>query len=321
MKAIITGGAGFIGSALLWKLNKEGIDNIIVVDQLGCGNKWKNLVKKRFSDYIEKNDFLKHIEENKFSKFDIIIHLGACSSTTGADASYYAKNNYEYTRKLAEYSVIKNIKFIYASSAATYGDGELGFSDADDISLNLKPLNMYGYSKQMFDLWVLRNNLESKFTGFKFFNVYGPNEYHKADMRSLLCKKFDDVAKDKKITLFKSYIKDYKDGEQKRDFIYIKDAVDAMFHFIEHKHKAGIFNLGTGKAHSWNELVEAMFLAMNIPLKIEYINMPEVLRDKYQYFTQAEMTKMRKAGYKKEFTPLNDAIKDYVSYLKDKSYL
>jgi ADP-L-glycero-D-manno-heptose 6-epimerase len=321
VKIILTGGAGFIGSCLLWKLNKEGHDDILVVDELGKSAKWKNLVGKRFSDYIEKDDFIKLIEENKFKEYKTILHIGACSSTTGEDASYYVKNNYEYTRKLAEFALKNKARFLYASSAATYGDGNLGFSDNDNITPTFKPLNMYGYSKQMFDLWLLRNSLQNKFVGFKFFNVYGPNEYHKQEMMSLLCKRFDSVVRDRKIGLFKSYRNDYKDGGQKRDFIYVKDAIDVVYYFIENKNKSGIYNVGTGKASSWNELAEALFESLNIPLKIDYIDMPEVLKDKYQYITEADMAKLRKAGYKKDFTPLKTAVKDYVTFLKDKSYL
>jgi ADP-L-glycero-D-manno-heptose 6-epimerase len=321
MKILLTGGAGFIGSCILWKLNREGLDDVLVVDELGKSDKWKNLVNKKFSDYMEKDDLPALLEQNKIGKFDLVIHMGACSSTTGQDATYYAKNNYEYTRKLAEYCLANKAKFLYASSAATYGDGETGFSDDDKITPSLKPLNMYGYSKHMFDLWVLKNGYDKKFTGFKFFNVYGPNEYHKQDMMSLICKRFENVVKDKKIGLFKSYHPDYKDGGQQRDFIYVKDAIEIVYYFVENKNKAGIFNVGTGNASSWNDIAEALFSALNIPLNIEYIDMPDILKDKYQYFTQAETSKLRKSGYEKEFTPLKDAVKDYTTYLKDKSYL
>ncbi|MCB4792692.1 MAG: ADP-glyceromanno-heptose 6-epimerase [Elusimicrobia bacterium] len=321
MKIILTGGAGFIGSCLLWKLNKEAHEDILLVDELDKSPKWKNLVGKKYTDYIDKDELLKLIEKNKLKEYKLIIHMGACSSTTGDDAAYYLKNNYEYTRKLAEFSIKNKTRFIYASSGATYGDGSLGFSDDDKITPTLQPMNIYGYSKQLFDLWVLKNGLQKKFVGFKFFNVYGPNEYHKKEMMSLICKRFDDVLRDKKIGLFKSYRKDYEDGGQKRDFIYVKDVCDAVYYFVENKNKAGIFNVGTGKAHTWNELADALFSALNIHLKIDYIEMPEVLKDKYQYITEAEISKLRKTGYKKEFTPLKEAIKDYTTYLKDKSHL
>lgn len=319
MKVILTGGIGFIGSCLLWKLNQEGIDNIILVDELGDKLKEKNLVGKKFKDCISKDQFINSLD--KFRDVDLILHIGACSSTILTDEQYYIKNNFEYTKTLAEFCLKNNIKFLYASSAATYGDGSLGFSDEDKDTPKYKPLNYYGWSKQNFDLWVLKNRLQDKFVGFKFFNVFGPNEYHKGEMMSLICKRFDNVVRDKKIKLFKSYKSEYPDGGQKRDFIYVKDAINMVFYFIEHPDKAGIYNVGTGEAKSWNDLATALFSALNIPLNIEYIEMPEILRDKYQYFTQAEMAKLRRVGYDMPIISLDSAIKDYVSYLKNKSIL
>jgi len=319
MKIILTGGIGFIGSCLLWKLNQEGIDNIILVDELGDKLKEKNLVGKKFKDCISKDEFVNSLD--KFRDVDLILHIGACSSTILTDEQYYINNNFEYTKKLAKFCLKNNIRFLYASSAATYGDGSLGFSDEDIDTPKYKPLNYYGWSKQNFDLWVLKNKLQDAFVGFKFFNVFGPNEYHKGDMRSLICKRFDDVVRDNKIKLFKSYKGEYPDGGQKRDFIYVKDAISMVFYFIEHPDKAGIYNVGTGEARSWNDLARALFSALNIPLNIEYIEMPEILRDKYQYFTQAEMSKLRRAGYDKPITSLEDAIMDYTKYLKEGSYL
>ena len=227
MKVVLTGGAGFIGSCLLQKLNQEGITDILVVDHLGDSAKWRNLAGKHFTDYIEKDDFLRLVSENKLDKdFERIVHLGACTSTTCFDASYMMKNNYQYSRSLAEFALRRKIPFLYASSAATYGLGDQGFSDEDAASIKLNPLNIYGYSKQLFDLWVIRNGLIDKVTGFKFFNVFGPNEYHKGEMMSVIAKSFDKILKEKKIRLFKSCRQDYADGEQKRDFIYVKDAVD-----------------------------------------------------------------------------------------------
>jgi ADP-L-glycero-D-manno-heptose 6-epimerase len=322
MKIILTGAAGFIGSCLLWRLNREGYDKILIVDHMeNSPLKQKNIQSKKYTDYLDKHDFIKRVEKGQFKDYGMILHIGACSSTMGSDKSYYMKNNYGYTKKLAEFSLKNNIRFQYASSAATYGDGENGFSDEDAVTPGLKPLNLYGESKHLFDMWVLENKLQDKFVGYKFFNVYGPNEYHKKEMRSLICKRYYDVVRDKKIGLFKSYNPEYPDGGQKRDFIYIKDALDVVYYFIENPDKAGIFNVGTGRAHTWNELAEALFEAIGIPLNIEYIDMPEILKDKYQYFTEASTEKLRGAGYRKQFSPLKDVMKDYVSYLKNKSHL
>lgn len=320
-KIILTGGAGFIGSCLLWKLNQEGITSIIVVDNLGSSEKWRNLSGKRFLDYVEKDDFLKILTGSVNIDISTIIHLGACSSTTQTDAAYFIKNNYEYSKSLAIWAEANRVKFIYASSAATYGSGEFGYDDSNRSTHMLRPLNMYGYSKQLFDLWVLNNKLDRTMTGVKFFNVFGPNEYHKGEMMSVVCKKFHEVTAKGCIGLFKSYRPDYADGEQKRDFIYVKDAVDALYHFITHPGAAGIFNLGSGKAHSWNDLARAMFAALGKKPCIEYVDMPESLRPKYQYFTEAKMSRLRKSGYKKRFTSLDEAVKDYVYYLKEGKYL
>jgi len=318
---ILTGGAGFIGSCFLWKLNGEGIDNVIVVDNLDATDKWRNLVGKRFLDYIQKDAFLNLLDQKKISDIKTIFHLGACSSTTLNDGAYFIKNNYEYSKSLAVWAKVHKAKFIYASSAATYGNGEEGYDDSEETLYRLRPLNMYGYSKHLFDLWMLNNGLYKEMTGIKFFNVFGPNEYHKGEMMSVVCKKFLEVNQKGRIRLFKSYREDYKDGEQKRDFLYVKDAVDVLFYFLKNPEKTGIYNLGCGVAHSWKDLANAMFSALGKQPSIEYIDMPESLRPKYQYFTEAKIDKLRKAGYKCHFTPLEDAVKDYVSYLKDSSYL
>ncbi|MFC1754572.1 ADP-glyceromanno-heptose 6-epimerase [Thermoproteota archaeon] len=318
---VLTGGAGFIGSCFLWKLNAEGITDIIVVDHLQESDKWKNIQGKRFRDYIEKWDFLRLIEQGKISKPTHVVHMGACSSTTLADEEYFMKNNYGYSKTLAEWAFRHDAPFLYASSAATYGDGESGFDDSNETTHKLRPLNFYGQSKQLFDLWILDNNFESKVTGLKFFNVFGPNEYHKGEMMSLVCKKFNEVDKEGCIRLFKTYKKDYKDGGQKRDFIYIKDALEVMYYLFCNPDKTGIFNLGTGKAHSWNELARAMFEALGKKAQIEYIEMPEYLQPKYQYFTQATMQKLATTGFNYKFSPLKNSVKDYVGYLKEKAYL
>lgn len=314
---IVTGGAGFIGSCLLWKLNKEGVSDIIVVDEPITPAKKRNIEGKRFSDFLDKDKFLSLISSDKLGKkVDAIFHLGACTSTTLRDMDYFIKNNVEYSRKLVKYALEKNIRFIYASSGATYGDGSQGFSDEDKNTLNLTPLNPYGYSKHLFDLWVMNSGLIKSVVGLKYFNVFGPNEYHKGDMMSVIAKSFDKIVKTKKMRLFKSHNKQYKDGEQKRDFIYVKDAVDATYYFLENRDKGGIYNIGTGRARSWNDLAKSLFSALDMEVNIEYFEMPEGLRDKYQYYTQADISKLQQAGYKKDFFTLENAVLEYAGFLK-----
>lgn len=319
---VLTGGAGFIGSCFLEKLNAEGLSDIIVVDHLDASEKWKNLLGKQFADYIQKDDFLRLIQEHKMPRPKKVVHMGACSSTQLTDAGYYIKNNYEYSKILAEWALAQKAEFIYASSAATYGDGGQGYSDRDEFTPSLTPLNMYGYSKHLFDLWVLNNGIEKDVTGIKFFNVFGPNEYHKDDMRSVICKAFPRMRDEGKISLFKSYREEYADGEQKRDFIYIKDAVEVMWYFFSEPKVKGIYNLGTGKARSWNDIANAMFSALGKEPDIEYIEMPAHLKPKYQYFTEADMSKLRDAGCVHEFLSLEESVKDYVvNYLAKEDYL
>jgi ADP-L-glycero-D-manno-heptose 6-epimerase len=253
---------------------------------------------------------------------DAVFHLGACSSTTETDVSFLMENNFEYTKQLAQWTADENIRFIYASSAATYGDGSEGFSDDQDGIETLKPLNPYGYSKQLFDLWAKRNGLLDKIVGLKYFNVFGPNEYHKADMRSFVLKAFEQINTTGKVRLFKSHRPDYNDGEQKRDFLYVKDAVDMTLFFYDNPETSGIYNLGAGISRSWNDLAKAVFVAMGKSPNIEYIDMPETIRNQYQYYTEADITKLRTAGYKKPITQLEDAVKDYVrNYLQKSAYL
>ncbi|MBT8763025.1 ADP-glyceromanno-heptose 6-epimerase [Desulfohalobiaceae bacterium Ax17] len=320
---IVTGGAGFIGSAFVWQLNQMGIERILIVDNLGRTEKWKNLVNLKYLDYEHKDKFLDLVLKNKLPAITAIIHMGACSSTTELDADYLMENNFHYTQKLARYCLENNARFIYASSAATYGDGTLGFDDDHAGLANLKPLNMYGYSKHLFDLWAQKKGLLDKIVGLKFFNVFGPNEYHKGDMKSVIAKAYSQIKDTGKLKLFKSYRPEYGHGEQKRDFIYVKDCVQVMAWFLEHKEINGIFNLGTGKARSWNELARAVFVAMHREPSIEYIEMPESIRDKYQYFTQARMDKLKAAGCPCSFMSLEEAAKDYVqNYLsQDDPYL
>jgi len=318
---ILTGGAGFIGSAFIYKLNQEGIDDIVIVDRLGTDDKWKNLVNRRFVDYIHKDEFLQMVCNDKVPfETSAIVHMGACSSTTERDADYLWENNYLYSRKLAEWTMKRNIRFIYASSAATYGDGTLGFDDDHGKISQLKPINMYGYSKQLFDLWVLKNNLENKIAGIKFFNVFGPNEYHKEDMTSVIFKAFHQIKETGKVRLFKSYKKEYPDGGQMRDFVYVKDCLNVMWWLFNNQKVNGIFNLGTGKARTWNDLIKAVFAAMGRKTNIQYIEMPESLRDQYQYFTEAKMNKLKAAGCPVVFLSLEDSVRDYIgNYLQQQT--
>ncbi len=318
---ILTGGAGFIGSCFLWKLNREGINDVLVVDHLDNSEKWKNLIGKKYYDYVQKGDFFNAVVSRQVPKPEAIVHLGACSSTTLTDANYYIKNNYEYSKAMALWAFELDIPFIYASSAATYGGGENGYDDDESKLIKLAPLNMYGYSKHMFDLWLYGKGYLKKAAGIKYFNVFGPNEYHKGEMRSVICKNYDETAQKGVLKLFKSYKSQYPDGGQKRDFVYVKDIVEAMWFLLKNPSKTGIFNLGTGKARTWNDIAKAMFAAAGKKENIEYIEMPDYLQPKYQYFTEADMTKLKAAGYDKPFMELEESVKDYCDYLKHKSYL
>lgn len=319
---IVTGGAGFIGSAIVWRLNTLNIDEIFIVDSLGTDEKWKNLVSLNYRDFVHKDDFIKLLESSSIETPTAIIHMGANSSTTEKDSDSLLRNNFEYSKKLAEYCLAKDVRFIYASSAATYGDGSIGFDDHEaDLHL-LRPLNMYGYSKLMFDFWALKRGVLNKITGLKYFNVYGPNEYHKGDMRSVVHKAFDQIMETGKARLFKSGNPKYNNGEQMRDFIYIKDAVDMTLFFLDHPGKNGLFNIGSGKARTWNDLVKALFNTINKKTDIEYIDMPSHLIEKYQYFTEAKMDKIKKAGYTRQMISLEDGITDYVkNYLLKEKFL
>jgi ADP-L-glycero-D-manno-heptose 6-epimerase len=321
---VVTGGAGFIGSVFVARLNAEGRNDILIVDNLGSSTKWENLVKRRYVDYSHKDAFLAMIEADCVP-FDVeaVVHLGACSATTERDADYLMENNFHYTAALADWALNKGVRFIYASSAATYGDGALGFSDSDDVTGALRPINMYGYSKQLFDLKVLRENRTSLLAGVKFFNVFGPNEYHKGDMTSVIFKAFHQIRETGRVKLFKSYRPEYPDGGQQRDFVYVKDCVDVLWWLLTHREANGIFNLGTGKAQSWNDLITAVFAAMKMPVAIDYIEMPEGLRGQYQYFTEARMEKLRGVGCPVGFPPLEEAVADYVQnhLLKGDPYL
>lgn len=321
---IVTGGAGFIGSNLVARLNAEGITDIIIVDNLGNGEKWRNLVGKTFEDYIHKDQFLKLVLQGSLrAKPQAIIHLGACSSTLETNAEYMIDNNYRYSGTLAEWCLSNKVRFIYASSAATYGDGALGFSDDDEIAPKLRPLNIYGYSKQLFDLWALQTGAAKKITGFKFFNVFGPNEYHKNEMRSVVLKAFEQITQTGKVQLFKSYRSDYKNGMQSRDFVYVKDCIDLLWWAIQKSSVHGIFNLGSGHTRTWKDLATAVFTAMGKEPLIDFIDMPETQRPRYQYFTEAKMEKVYAVGCDVKFRSLEQGVTDYVQHylLKPDRYL
>ncbi len=320
---IITGGAGFIGSAIAAALNERGIRDILIVDELGCDEKWKNLRNLAFTDYVEKEDFLEMVMNNEVpGRVEAVLHMGACSDTTETNASYLFKNNYQYSKLLAQWADDCRVRLIYASSAATYGDGAQGFDDHEGKLRSLRPLNMYGYSKQMFDLWLVRTGLSSRAAGLKFFNVFGPNEYHKGEMRSFVLKAFEQINAAGKVRLFKSHNPDYADGEYLRDFLYVKDAVDMTLFFLDNPRAAGIFNIGAGTSRTWNDLARAVFDAMGKTPDIEYVEMPESIRSQYQYYTEANIAKLRRAGYEKETTPLETAVADYVeNYLQKGAYL
>jgi ADP-L-glycero-D-manno-heptose 6-epimerase len=314
---VVTGAAGFIGRNMAAELNARGHENLLLVDNLGHDEKWRNLLGLEYEDILDSDEFLSRVEKGRIGELEALIHLGACSSTTERNADFLLQNNYRYTRALCEYCMSEKTRFIYASSAATYGDGGRGYSDDVAQLPTLMPLNMYGYSKHLFDLWARKHKLFDRIVGLKYFNVFGPYEEHKGDMRSMVAKSYEQIQKTGKVELFKSYRPDYADGEQKRDFIYVKDAVAMTLHFLERRDVGGLFNCGTGQARSWKDLAMAVFAAMKMPPKIDFIEMPAILQGKYQYFTQAPMEKMRKAGYMAPFTTLEAAVADYVtSYLQ-----
>ena len=311
-RVLVTGGAGFIGSALVWALNRRGCDRIVVCDRLGTDARWRNLTPLRFADYVEADDLFPRLQSGALGKFDLVLHMGACSATTETNASFLIRNNYEFTRDLATWALGQKTRFVYASSAATYGDGSAGMDDDDGKLDQLRPLNLYGYSKHLFDLHAKRAGFLNRMVGLKYFNVFGPNEGHKGDMRSLVHKSTAQVQAEGVIRLFKSHRPDYRDGEQKRDFLYVKDAVAMTLHLAASKRAGGLFNIGSGKARTWLDLARAVFVALKRKPNIEFIEMPEAIRDKYQYFTQANLVRLRAAGYTAPVTSLEDAVTDYV---------
>ncbi len=320
-RIVVTGGAGFIGSVLLWKLNCEGVADPVVVDSLGEGEQWRNLVGKACSAYLDRAAFRRMVLADAVP-FDVsaIVHLGACSSTTERDADYLMDNNYRYTLDLAEWCHQRGVRFIYASSAAVYGDGSGGYEERRRDRV-LRPLNAYGFSKLSADLDIGRRGLPA--TGLRFFNVYGPNEYHKGEMQSVVRKAWQQAKSGGSVRLFRSYRDDYPDGGQMRDFVYAKDCVEVIWWFIQHHEAVGVFNVGSGEARCWSDLARAVFAALGAPPCIEYIDMPEALRAQYQYRTEADLTRLRSAGCDVPFRPLEEGVRDYVqNYLeRDTPYL
>lgn len=317
---VVTGAAGFIGRNTVAELNRRGNSELLLVDHLGTDEKWQNLLGLRFEDILDPTTFLSRLVDNKFGKIDSIIHLGACSATTERDADFLLLNNYHYTRTACEWCLAHDTRFVYASSAATYGDGSRGHSDDDAVTPTLRPLNMYGYSKHLFDLWAMKQRLFDRIVGLKYFNVFGPYEDHKGDMRSVVQKSFHQIGTTGEVSLFRSHKPGYADGEQKRDFIYVKDAVNVTLHFAGNRTNSGLFNCGTGQARSWKDLATAVFRAMGKEPNIKFIDMPLTLRDKYQYFTEADVRKLRAGGYDAPFYSLEDGVKDYVqTYLNDRA--
>lgn len=324
---IITGGAGFIGSAICWRLNQLGNHDILIVDEDTKGTKQNNLNGLDYVDFIDKDSFLKKVQTGAITyKVDTIYHMGACSSTTEDNMDYLMENNVEYSKSMGKWCLSNNAKFIYASSGATYGAGELGFDDDYSLISKLKPLNKYGLSKQLFDIWVLENGYENKFVGLKYFNVFGPNENHKGHMKSMINKSFHQIMESGSLKLFKSLNPKYKDGEQMRDFVYVKDAVEMTLFFDpfnqEGKDYTGIYNIGSGTANTWLTVANSIFQALDKEPQIEFVELPENLVNQYQYYSKANLGKLKEAGFKREIMNIKDSVCDYVQeYLVPDKYL
>jgi ADP-L-glycero-D-manno-heptose 6-epimerase len=309
---VVTGAAGFIGSNMVARLNADGFKDIVIVDDFSKKQKEVNYINKIFSEKVERNKFSEWLKSNhRFVQF--VFHLGARTDTTEFNKSVFDELNLEYSKKVWEICVEYGIPLVYASSAATYGRGELGYNDSHEVIENLKPLNPYGESKNEFDKWALKQERKPYFwAGLKFFNVYGPNEYHKGHMASVIFHAYNQAKATGKIKLFRSHNPKYKDGEQLRDFIYVKDTTDVMIFLMYHRKNSGIYNLGTGKAHTFLDLVQYTCKAMNVAENIEFIDTPENIREKYQYYTEARMDKLRSIGYKNDFHTLEEGIDEYV---------
>lgn len=317
---VLTGGAGFIGSCFLASLNAAGREDVLIVDSLGTGNKWKNLVDRTFIGIVGKEEFRDMMAVGDVEDVEAVVHMGACSSTTEADADYLYDNNYLYSIDVAEFAIERGARFIYASSAATYGSGTRGYADT---STDLRPLNMYGYSKHLFDRWIREQNLTESCVGLKFFNVFGPNEYHKGSMSSMVFKAVSQIQSSGSVSLFKSVDPAYEDGGQMRDFVYVKDVCKVMMTLLERPDVNGIMNLGTGVARTWNDLMTAVFTAMGREPNIVYTDMPEDLAKQYQNFTLADMSTMQRSLPDVQFGSLESTVADYVQehLLKDWPYL
>ncbi|QNL23119.1 ADP-glyceromanno-heptose 6-epimerase [Hyphobacterium sp. CCMP332] len=318
---IVTGAAGFIGSCLISRLNNDGFNNIIAVDAFGDPEKKKNLEGKKIMEYVERKEFFSWLKD-KSDEMEFIFHIGARTDTTEFDKAVFDELNVNFSKKVWQYCVDNHVPLVYASSAATYGLGELGYKDDEALIEQLKPLNPYGDSKNEFDKWALKQDKKPFFwAGLKFFNVYGPNEYHKGRMASVILHAFKQISEKGKMKLFRSHNPDYKDGEQKRDFIYVKDLIDVCIFLMHHRKDSGIYNLGSGRARTFLDLAKSVFKALNKKEEIEFIDTPADIRDKYQYFTEANMAKLKSIGYKKPFTTLEDGIQDYVkNYLLFNKY-
>lgn len=317
---VVTGAAGFIGSVLTGYLNSLGFENLVLVDDFSEKSKVENLAGKQYSAKVHREQFIDWLEEHPVQA---IFHLGARTDTTLMDVEVFKTLNLKYSRDIWEYCAEHKVPLVYASSAATYGDGDLGYDDNESIIPGLKPLNPYGVSKQKFDVWALAQTERPPFwAGLKFFNVYGPNEYHKGRMASVILHAFNNLEQNgKAIKLFRSHNPDYTDGGQMRDFIYVKDLVKVCVWLMEHQVHSGIYNLGTGKARTFNDLARSVFAALQLPEKINYIDTPEDIRDKYQYFTEANMNKLRATGYEEPFMSIEEGIKDYIeNYLQPGKY-
>lgn len=318
---VVTGAAGFIGSCLVKQLNDEGITDIIIVDDFSNEKKNLNFAGKKFKQKIERSQFIDWFKMNA-QEVSFVFHIGARTDTTEFDYTIFESLNVNYSKQVWSICTTNDIPLVYASSAATYGNGELGYDDNEELIPKLQPLNPYGISKNEFDKWVLQQKATPPFwCGLKFFNVYGPNEYHKARMASVIFHAFNQIIATSKVKLFRSHRPDYKDGMQLRDFIYVKDVLNVCLHFYKIKKYSGIYNLGTGKARPFLDLANAVFTAMNRVAQIEFIDIPADIRDKYQYFTEAKMDKVLKTGYSKGFTSLENGVNDYVkNYLSSNKY-
>lgn len=310
---VVTGAAGFIGSALVWRLNTRGVRDVLCVDTRPDAAGSANLAPLAYREYVPHEAFRSRWRAGEWAgEIEAVYHLGACSSTTESNWDYLRANNIEYSRDLCELALAADARFVHASSAATYGDGSRGYSDEHATTPALQPLNLYGRSKQEFDLWALDRGVLDRIAAVKYFNVYGPNEWDKGDMRSMVCKGYEQIVATGRVKLFRSDRPEYPDGGQKRDFVYVKDAVDMTLWLGEHREANGLFNVGTGEATSWNRLIAAIFAALGREVAIDYIDMPAQLAGKYQYFTEADMRKLRAAGCDVPVTPLEDAVRDYV---------